>query len=322
MADHASHLLNADGSVDHEFDRAGIERRLKDGQFFWLDMHRPGDEDVAMLGEVLGFHPLEQEDAIHFGQRPKLDDYDDNVFLVAYGAAPDEDGLVEVHFFASERYLVTLHHDECPAFDDVRRRHERKAGSLDRPAVLLYRALDAMSDSFFPLLADLDDRIDDLEDRTFTSPDNKVLGEIFALKRFLVGLRKVVTPQRDMFAGLATDPSQLPGIADDDDRYFRDVYDHLIRISDLIDSYRDLLSSAMDVYLSTVSNRLNEVMKQLTVIATIFLPLGFLVGFFGQNFAYLVRNIASPWWFWGAGIGSEVAVVLGLLLMFRRRGWV
>ena len=189
-----------------------------------------------MLGEVLGFHPLEQEDAIHFGQRPKLDDYDDNrlpgrLRRVAGRGRAGRGALLRFRAVPG-----TLHHDECPAFDDVRRRHERKAGSFDRPAVLLYRALDAMSDSFFPLLADLDDRIDDLEDRTFTSPDNKVLGEIFALKRFLVGLRKVVTPQRDMFAGLATDPSGLPGIADDDDRYFRDVYDHLIRISDLIDT--------------------------------------------------------------------------------------
>jgi magnesium transporter len=107
----------------------------------------------------------------------------------------------------------------------------------------------------------------------------------------------------------------------EDERYFRDIYDHLIRISDLVDSYRDLLTSAMDVYLSSVSNRLNVVMKQLAVIATIFLPLSFVVGFFGQNFGWMVRNISSPWTFWLLGIGSELAVLLGFLYLFKRRGW-
>ena len=112
------------------------------------------------------------------------------------------------------------------------------------------------------------------------------------MKRLLVGLRKAVTPERDMFARLVTGVETLPGLTPDDERYFRDVYDHLIRISDLIDSYRDLLTSSMDVYLSTVSNRLNSVMKQLTIIATIFLPLAWLTGFFGQNFGFMVRHVA------------------------------
>jgi magnesium transporter len=114
----------------------------------------------------------------------------------------------------------------------------------------------------------------------------------------------------------------VPGMTDEANRYFRDLYDHLIRLSDLIDNYRDLLSSAMDTHLSTVSNRLNVVMKQLTIIATIFLPLTFLTGFFGQNFAYLVRGIAPTWTFWGFGIGLEVVAVGGLVVLFRKRGWM
>ena len=142
------------------------------------------------------------------------------------------------------------------------------------------------------------------------------------MKRLLVGLRKAITPQRDLFATLMGGVEDLPGMTREDERYFRDVYDHLIRISDLIDSYRDLLTGAMDVYLSTVSNRLNAVMKQLTVIATIFLPLAWITGFFGQNFGWMVRHIGRWETFAGFGVGIELVVILGMLYLFRRRGWI
>ena len=173
----------------------------------------------------------------------------------------------------------------------------------------------------FPILADFDDRIDELEDEIFREASDKQLQEIFQMKRLLVGMRKAVSPQRDAFAGLMGGVAELPGLAEGDERYFRDVYDHLIRISDLIDSYRDLLSSAMDVYLSTVSNRLNQVMKQLTIIATIFLPLSFVTGFFGQNFAWLVRHIDTFGAFMAFGIGGILVPAVLLLLWFRRSGY-
>jgi magnesium transporter len=142
------------------------------------------------------------------------------------------------------------------------------------------------------------------------------------MKRLLVGLRKAISPQRDMFAKVAAGIETLPGMTEDDERYFRDVYDHLIRINDLVDTYRDLLTSSMDVYLSTVSNRLNAVMKQLTIIATIFLPLAWITGFFGQNFGWMVRHIGSWEAFGLLGLGTELAVVAVMLVYFRRRGWL
>ena len=207
-----------------------------------------------------------------------------------YGAAPDDDRLVEVHCFYSERCLVTVHRDDCPAFAEIRERYEKRQAAIERPSLLLYRLIDGLVDSFFPILADFDDRIDELENAIFVRADDEQLQEIFEMKRLLVGMRKAVSPQRDTFARLSTGIGDLPGFVAEDERYFRDVYDHLIRISDLIDSYRDLLTGAMDVYLSTVSNRLNAVMKQLTVIATIFLPLAWLTGFFGQNFGWMVAH--------------------------------
>jgi magnesium transporter len=227
-----------------------------------------------------------------------------------------------VHCFYSERCLVTVHHDDAPAFSEVRERYEKRKGPIERPSLLLYRLIDGLVDSFFPILADFDDRIDELEDGIFRRADESQLQDLFAMKRLLVGLRKAVSPQRDTFARLAGGLAQLPGFTADDERYFRDVYDHLIRISDLIDSYRDLLTGAMDVYLSTVSNRLNDVMKKLTVIATIFLPLAWITGFFGQNFGFMVRHVGSWEAFVILGLGAELAMIAALLYLFRRSGWL
>jgi magnesium transporter len=315
------HVVHDGGSTEMHFTREKVAELLASGGFFWLDLDQPDQDDFSILREVFGFHPLAVEDSEHFDQRAKIEDYDDFVFLVVYGASPDEDRLVEVHCFYSERFLVTVHQDDCPAFAEIRRRYQKRDEAIDRPSLLLYRIVDGLVDSFFPILSVFDDRIDELENAIFLHADDRQLQEIFQMKRLLVGMRKAVTPQRDAFAGLMGGVAELPGLAAGDERYFRDVYDHLIRISDLIDSYRDLLTSAMDVYLSTVSNRLNAVMKQLAVIATIFLPLAWLTGFFGQNFGYLVRSIGGWEAFVGLGVGTELVALAILLVFFKRRGW-
>jgi magnesium transporter len=315
------HVIHRDGNVEVEFTRESAEQLLASGGFFWLDLDRPSADDFVILREVFKFHPLAIEDSENFGQRAKIDDYDDFSFLVLFGASPDEDRLVEVHCFYSERYLVTVHRDEAPSFTEVRDRVAKRAQPIEHGARLLYRIVESLVDSFFPLLADFDDRIDELENQTFLNATDAQLQEIFSMKKLLVGLRKAITPQRDMFARLAGGITKLPGMTTDDERYFRDIYDHLIRISDLVDTYRDLLTSSMDVYLSTVSNRLNAVMKQLTVIATIFLPLAWLTGFFGQNFGWMVRNISSWEVFVFVGIGIEVVAAAIMLGYFKRKGW-
>jgi magnesium transporter len=321
VADTTCHVFHAAGTDEVPFTAEEVQNHLDSGQFFWVDLQSPGPDDFTILQDVFKFHPLAIEDSEHFSQRAKIDDYDDFAFIVAYGAAPDEDRLVEVHLFYSLKYLVTVHRDDAPAFEEIRARYAKRQAPVDRPSLLLYRIIDGLVDSFFPILAEFDDRIDALEDAIFVKADDTQLQEIFQMKRLLVGMRKAVTPERDAFATLLGGVDEIPGLTEDDERYFRDIYDHLIRISDLIDSYRDLLTGAMDVYLSTVSNRLNTVMKQLAIIATIFLPLSWLTGFFGQNFGWEVRHITG----WGAfvvfGLLVEVVAVLGLLIMFKKRGW-
>jgi magnesium transporter len=306
-------------------DEKAIREHLQRDRFFWLDLSGPGQPELEALRDLFGFHPLALEDALHFGQRPKLDVYENYVFMVFYGAH-DEGGdpdelLREVQMFISGKYLVTLHRDDLPSLDEQRSRLD--GAVLHSEQFLLYRVFDALTDSFFPVLAQMDDEIDDLELAILAGPSTEQLQRLFAMKRTLVAMRKVVTPQRDLFARSIDQLADLPGLQLDERDYFRDVYDHLIRISDLIDSYRDLLTSSTDLYLSTVANRQNEVMKQLAVVGTIFLPLSFITGFFGMNFGWMINHaIASTWSFFALGLGSMLATCVLLLVFFRRRGWV
>ncbi len=311
--------------LDH-VDRDRIEQLLAGGEFFWIDLMDADTSAVKELGSLLNIHAMALEDTLEFGQRPKLDEYGDRVLLVYYGVHhgnsgdPAEGKPIEVHLHISGSWIVTVRPGACRDLHELKERLRDRDG--DAEEYIVYRILDKLTDSFFPLLERMDDEIDTLEDSMIQGAKQEQLHRLFALKRELVTLRRIVTPQRDLLASGGDLIMRIPGLTDDKTHdYFRDVYDHLIRISDLIDSYRDLLSGALDVYLSTQSNRMNQVMKQLTVIATIFLPLTFVTGFFGQNFGWLVRNITSLGAFLALGVGGVIVPVLLLVWYFRARGY-
>ena len=315
------------GTDDQPATTENVLAALAGTEFFWLDLDDAASDGTVpeLLGTHFGFHPLAVRSAERFGQRPRLDDYGTFAYLVARGADPEATGSAEVHCFWTDRYVVTVHRGDCPAIAHVREHLAFHPAAQVAPPqlVIVYLLIGSLVDGFFPFLSDFDDRIDTLEDAILRQPTEAQLGELFTMKRALMNMRKVVAPQRDMMASINAGVAEVPGMNDDAARYFRDLYDHLIRVADLVDSYRDLLSSVMDTHLSTVSNRLNLVMKQLTIIATIFLPLSFLTGFFGQNFAYLVRVWLAPTWsFFALGVGLELAAVVVLLVLFYRRGWL
>jgi magnesium transporter len=309
--------------VLQSLDRDEIARLHERNEFFWLDLLAPSDEDLTQLGELFGLHPLAVEDTIKFSQRPKLDDYADHVLLVFYGihdGASAEPEPVEVHIFISGHAVITVHRDPCGPLAEIRNRLE--TGPKFREGYVVYRILDALTDSFFPYLTKMDDEIDDLEDAMVEHPTDEQLHRIFHLKRTLITLRRVVAPQRDLLASGGDLISRLPGLdVDKAHDYFRDVYDHLIRISEQIDSYRDLLTGALDVYLSTVSNRMNGVMKQLAVVSTIFLPLTFVTGFFGQNFGWLVSHVDTSTDFILLGVGGLLIPMAIMSAWFWRSGF-
>jgi magnesium transporter len=314
-------------SIDHD----AIAGLLAHDEYFWLDLDAPADEDAQTLAELFKFHPLSVEDMVKRGQRPKLEDFDEYMFLVYYGArvpeeeAPVEPGaepeieLEEVHAFISGSYLVTVHDGDCSALDEARKRMEAQKPRSEQ--FVVYRVLDALTDTFFPLLERLEDRLEKLDADIFERPSTDQYQRLTALRRDLVRIGRVATPQRDMLARSIDSISEIPGLETDSRNYFRDVYDHSIRIADQIDSYRDLLIGSRDAYLSVASNRLNEITKQLTVVATIFLPLSFVVGFFGQNFKWMVTNIGSAGDFWVLGCGSLVASIVVLVLWLRRSSY-
>jgi magnesium transporter len=313
------HLLLTN-CLEDELTRPNVELALKEDRLLWLDLHGTDDEVLILLREVFKIHPLAVEDVKEFGQRPKIEDYDDFISIVAHGARGLGEPLVEVHCFYAERYLVSVHRDDVPSIGEAC--HMLTRLHTDKRLVALYRLLDALVDTMFPYLAAMDDRIDELQDQIFVNPKESQLAALFELKRELVTMRKLVSPQRDMVSAMQSGVVPIPGMTAESERYIRDLYDHLIRISDMVDSYRDLTSGALEAYTSMVSNRLNDVTKQLTIIATVFLPLSFLTGFFGQNLGWLVSHIGSLAAFLIFGIGTELLAVIILLMLFKRRGWM
>jgi magnesium transporter len=302
-----------------------VSALLKAQRFFWLDLHDPGPDELAKLSQLLHLHPLTVDDVSTFSERPKREHFEGYINLVVYGvdehAAEGERLLREVHMLISGDWVVTLHPTPFGVLDTLR---ERIRGEPPRrEQALVFEILDTIMSSYVPVLDRIDDAIDEIEQEMVVQPREESLQRIFSLKRDLIAMRRVVTPMRDFFARDSDEITRLPGMEPDDRLYFRDVYDTLVRTSELIDSYRDLLSGATDMYLSTVANRQGEVSKQLTIIATIFLPLTFLTGFFGQNFAFLTGRVEETTWsFFVLGLGLLFASVVGFLIFFRRRGWL
>ncbi|HWD65979.1 MAG TPA: magnesium transporter CorA family protein [Solirubrobacteraceae bacterium] len=302
-----------------------VPELLSARRFFWLDLHDPTPDQLGRLGELLHLHPLTIEDVSTFSERPKREHYEGYISLVVYGVDPAEAAggelLREVHLLISGDWVVTLHPTPFGVLDHLRARVQRDPSPRERS--LIFQILDAVLSSYVPVLDRVDDAIDQIEEDVIAQPREESLQRIFSLKRDLIGMRRVVSPMRDFFAHDADEITHLPGMEPDDSLYFRDLYDNVVRTSELIDSYRDLLSGATDMYLSTVANRQGEISKQLTIIATIFLPLSFLTGFFGQNFAWLTGNVLNTTWsFFVLGLGLLLAAVVGFWFLFRRKGWL
>jgi magnesium transporter len=321
-------LTQRDGTTA-DATREAIEQAVAGGEFFWLnlDVHDPGpDDDVSgMLTSTFHFHPVAVEAADRFGQRARIDNYEDFTHIISFGMAADGKNVVEVHCFLTGKFIISLHQGDCPALATVREQlSSHHSAAVAPPQVaIVYLIMDSLVDSFFPVLSDFDDSIDSLEGAILKNPTEEQLGTLFEMKRQIMTIRKVITPQRDMISSLNAGVATIPGMTDSGNAYFRNLYDHLIRISDMVDSYRDLIGGAMDTHLSMVSNRLNVIMKQLAMIATVFLPLGFLTGFFGQNFAWPIAHLQASFpYFLFLGIGSELVAISLLVVLFKRRGWL
>ena len=315
------HLIRIDGTTVEEFKPDEVEQALHNDEILWLDLHDSSDETLALLRDVFAIHPVAVEDAAEFGQRPKIEEYENFVSLVFFGANQVSHPLIEVHFYFGENFLITLHREPCVAFEGMRTLFARHHSGLAARVLVLHHVLDSLSDSMFPMLASFDDKVDTIQDEILIKAEREHQESLFVLRRWLSDVRKVVAPQRDMLNALLSQRVDVPGMTKENEPYFRDLYDNMIKINDMVDSHRDLVSSTMDSYTSQLANRQNDVMKQLTIMATIFLPLTYLTGFFGQNFGWLVKSVGSWEEFFGIGVGTEAVAVIFLLVLFKRRGW-
>lgn len=290
---------------------------------FWLDIEAPDQDDYDLLEHTFKFHPLTIEDIRHQNQRPKVDEYQGYNFTVIFVAVWDNDDVAmrEQHLFVGEHYLVTVHQEPSPQLRELQDRIQKSPElTKGKPAFLTYMAIDALVDASFPVLDKIDDEVDELEDEITEKATQEQLSRIYHLKHTVTEVRRFLGAQRDVFQALVTHGITLQ--QQDMTLYYRDVYDHIVRQYETVDSLRDLLTGAMDVYLSTVSNRLNQTTKALTVIASLFLPLSFLTGFYGMNFSYLVNILESPYAAFAVGLGTMMIAVLIQLYFFRRRGWI
>jgi magnesium transporter len=262
------------------------------GSSLWVDIEKPTLDELKILEDRFGFHPLSIEDCTHFDQRPKLEDYDDHLFVVTHGfelnnEESGEPEPQELHSFLGAHYLVTVHDGPIQSLNNVWNRLEHDASAGKRGTDFIrYLIADAMVDAFFPLIDLIANQIEEIEDTLLDhGASHSTLRDILRIKRLLVSLRRVLPPQRDVLAQLAKREGGY--ISSKTAPYYRDVYDHLLRINESLEANRELLGNVLDAFQWTVSQRTNDVVKRLTIVSVIFLPLTFITGFFGQNFESL-----------------------------------
>ena len=312
----------SDRQIQEPVSEAAIKEVLATpNNFLWLDLADPKEEEIALLGREFGFHELALEDVRRAGQRPKLDQYDSYYFLVLYTAKyEDEDlRLTELMLFVGDNYIVTAHSGDVPELEETKERWHHDRGQLRHgPSRLLYSLADTIGDSYFPLIDRISDELDDLETAIFDKPDQRLLQRLFAWRKDLLALRRIIAPERDVLNLLLRNDLQV--LDERAEPYFQDVYDHLLRQLESIDLYRDLLAAALDAYLSVVSNDLNSVMRRLTALTVIVMVPTLIAGIYGMNFHFM-PELTLPWGYFGAlGLMAMVAAVLAFA--FWRYRWL
>ena len=291
----------------------------------WMDIQGLGSETVLkQVGEIFNLHPLLLEDVVNVPQRPKLEDYNNQLLVISQMVRlkEDESGFdtEQVSFVLGKRYLLSFQEEELQdCFEIVRDRIRTSQGRVRKSGAdyLTYLLLDTIIDGYFPVVEHYEDRIEALEDAIISNPDRETMQEIYDVRRELLALRRLIWPMRNVLHLLMRDHHGI--VSDEVQIYFRDSYDHVIQILEIIEAYRELAASLMDVYMSTMGNKLNEIMKFLTVISTIFIPLTFIVGVYGMNFENM-PELKGEWSYFIVWL-IMLAVAGGLIFYFWRKGW-
>jgi magnesium transporter len=291
----------------------------------WVDMESPTEADEQVLLDVFNFHPLTVEDCRENRHYPKVEEFPGYIYFIVHGVtsdtSPDRFNTIELDGFLGSNYVITYHHESFRSIDNVKQLLRTSPIACQRgPAFLLHQILDHVVDYYSPVLDDFDDRIDRLEHEIFTlhRPNNAILAQIMDLKRSVLRLRRISTKQMDILLRMSRGEFEL--IPEEMRPFYRDVFDHLVRVVDLAESYRDLISGSLEAYLTVVSNRMNEIMKVLTIFSAIMLPLTFIAGVYGMNFDNM-PELHSRYGYLGT-LAVMGVVAVGMLIFFWRRGWL
>lgn len=312
--------------IEEGFEVAQLPELLQDEQaVIWVNMGQPGQADEDVLLNVFKVHPLTVEDCRENRHYPKVEEFPGYLYLIVHGVradtSPDHFNTIELDAFLGPNYVITYHHDEFRSIENVKQLIRTSPIACQRGAAfLLHQILDQIVDYYSPVLDDFDERIDQLEADIFTlkRPNNSILEQIMDLKRGVLRLKRISAKQREVLLRVSRgefnliDAQMLP--------FYRDVHDHIVRVTDLAESYRDLISGSLEAYLSVVSNRMNEIMKVLTIFSAIMLPLTFIAGVYGMNFEYM-PELHKPYGYYTVWV-IMITVAVGMLFLFWKRGWI
>ncbi len=301
-----------------------IEGSLKKPDNTWININGLDPSDIIKVGEIVGFHPLIQEDILNTQQRPKVEEYPDHIFfvlkMITFNETNEAIEIEQVSYILGDTYLISFQEKEGDCFNLIRQRIKTNKGIIRKMGVdyLTYTLIDLIVDNYFTVLEKIGDRLEEIEDELVVNPRIETLHNIYDMKREMIVLRKSVWPLREVISRLDRIGSKQ--FKESTSIYIRDVYDHTIQVIEAIETYRDLLSGMLDIYLSSISNKMNQIMQVLTIIGTIFIPLTFLAGIYGMNFQYMPelgwRN-AYP-----ALLSVMAVITLIMIAFFKRRKWL
>ena len=321
----ATFYLGPDGKLAKDLSRQQIADCLKKGEgLLWVDLEDTGEADRPLLSEVFGFHDLAVDDCISTSlHHPKIDDYDDHLFIIIHGinyhARSNVVETTELAIFLGHNYVVSSHNVPMKAIKSVMESLERSVRLMQRGAdFLAYNLMDVLVDNIISVLDKLNERSTNIENEVLENPRKATLNSIMELKRSSLALRRVMTQQRQVINSLSRGDFEI--ISEPTRIYYRDVYDHVMRVEEFAQNLRDLLDSALNTYLSSLSNRMNEIMKVLTLVASIFIPLTLIAGIYGMNFDNMPELSTRYGYFVVLGVMAIIGI--GLVFYFRKRRWM
>ncbi|WP_312470048.1 magnesium/cobalt transporter CorA [Neobacillus sp.] len=289
-----------------------------DFKWYWIDFNQPTDKEIEYLRDPLSFHPLAIEDCIHHLQRPKIDYYEDYAFFVTQALNQKSIKREEINFFLSRNYIVTFHHKPSTEIDDVWNRFSQSANANQwDPSHVFYHVLDKMVDNYFPLVNQIDDKLNEIDENSKGRSMEALLRDLFDTRHDLLSLRHTISPMRDLLYRILN--SQRLTSIQGKIVYFSDIYDHLLKLTEMIEASRELTTDIRDSYISINSNETNHVMKVLTVITTIFMPLTFIVGVYGMNFTHMPELTWKYGYF--AAMILMFLIGVGMTIWFTKKGW-